>query len=262
MSTNQPIPIAIVGAAGRMGQRLCALAMEIKQLELIEASDVNGHGRPAAWDSEVTIQGKITTRPRVVVEFAFPVVTRQTIAHCQRHGQALVIGTTGLTDDDQKAIDAAAKVIPICQATNFSLVVNVMRKLAGDAANLLGPGYDIEIHEAHHRHKKDAPSGTALSIARAICDATGRDFQRDVLTTRSGPDVTRKPNEITIQSLRMGDVVGEHTVHFACGGERMQIKHISSSRDSYATGALHAAAYLAGQQPGRYTMKDVLGLNV
>jgi 4-hydroxy-tetrahydrodipicolinate reductase len=125
---------------------------------------------------------------------------------------------------------------------------------------MLGPAYDIELVEAHHRYKKDAPSGTALSIARALCDATDRSFDRDVRFQRVGHDAPRATNEITVQTLRLGDVVGEHTVMFGAPGERMELKHIGTNRDSYATGALHAAAWLARQTPGRYTMPDVLGL--
>ncbi len=260
MLTEAKIPVAIVGAAGRMGRMLCELAVASDELELVEAVDTAGHGMPAAAESDVLIGPAPSDRPRAVIEFALPAATATTIAHCRRHHQALVIGTTGLTDADHAAIDQAAADIPICQATNFSLVVNVLTQLAARAAQLLGDAYDIEIHEAHHRHKKDAPSGTALSIAQAICAATGRDNARDVLTSRAGDDVPRRPGQITVQALRLGDVVGEHTVHYATAGERMELKHIGTSRESYATGALRAAAWLTEQSPGRYTMSDVLGL--
>lgn len=243
-----------------MGQRLCDLATQLPPLTLVEAVDAVGIGRPVAGASGLCITDHLSDRARAVVEFALPSATQKTIATCRANRQALVIGTTGLTDADQRAIDAAAADIPICQAANFSLVVNVMIQLAASAARLLGEAYDIEIHESHHKFKKDAPSGTALAIARAICEATGRDYDRDVLTSRAGDDVARKPREITVQALRMGDVVGEHTVHYATTGERMEIRHIGTSRDSYASGALHAAIWLAGKKPGRYSMKDVLGL--
>jgi len=242
-----------------MGQILCNLAGRMPELKLVEAVDAVGAGQSVPG-SDLSITGELTDAPQAVVEFALPAATQATIAHCREHGQALVIGTTGLTDADQQTIDQAASDIAICQAANFSLVVNVMTQLAARAAQLLGEPYDIEIHEAHHKFKKDAPSGTALAMARAICQATGRDYDRYVLTSRAGDDAPRKPGEITVQALRLGDVVGEHTVHYATTGERMEIKHIGTSRESYAGGALRAALWLADKKPGRYTMADVLGL--
>jgi len=196
----------------------------------------------------------------VVIDFSLPAGFRRTLAWCREARTPLVIGTTGLTDADDAAIDAAAGSTPVLRATNFSLVVNVLHELIARAAPMLGPGYDIEVMEAHHRFKKDAPSGTALSLARTACDATGRDFAKDVLTTRSGDDVPRQANDITVQSIRIGDHPGEHTVYFAAPGERLELKHVSTSRDSYATGALRAAKWLASQPAGRYGMKDVLGI--
>lgn len=262
-SGDNPIRIAIAGAAGRMGQRLCALAVDDARLQLTQAIDAPDNpalGRPAASDSEVTIRDAFTGDCDALVDFSTPDATRKHIAACAEHGVALVIGTTGLTDTHEQAIQSAAESIPVVQATNFSLVVNVLNRLAGEAARMLGPDYDIELLEAHHRFKKDAPSGTALTLARTLCAATDRDFEKDVRYERVGHDATRQDHEITVQTLRLGDVVGEHTVMFAAPGERMELKHIGTSRDSYATGALHAAKWAAAQSPGRYGMPDVLGL--
>lgn len=252
--------IAIAGAAGRMGQLLCKLCVADSKLRLTEAIDVNNVGKPAVEGSDVKITAELAGNCDVLIDFAVPAATRTNLAEVTSRKIAMVIGTTGLTDADQHAIDEAAKIVPIIQATNFSLVVNVLTKLAAEAANLLGPGYDIEIVEAHHRFKKDAPSGTALSIAQAVCDATGRSFKDDVVFERHGHEALRKKNEITVQAIRLGDVVGEHTVYFGTIGERMELRHVGGSRDSYASGALRAAGWLAQQKPGRYTMADVLGL--
>lgn len=241
-----------------MGRRLCALATEDASLSLVGAFDVACLGEQAA--PGVTIADAYDGHADVMIDFTLPVATSANIARCVETDTALVLGTTGLTDQHDAELAAASASIAICRATNFSLVVNVLSRLAAEAAQLLGDAYDIEIHEAHHRFKKDAPSGTALSLARAICAATDRDFDRDVVTARQGDDAERKPGEIAVQALRLGDVVGEHTVHFAAPGERMELVHKGTSRDSYALGALRAAAWLRGKPAGRYAMADVLGL--
>ncbi|MEM6392251.1 MAG: 4-hydroxy-tetrahydrodipicolinate reductase [Planctomycetota bacterium] len=259
--------VAIHGAGGRMGRRLVALAGDAG-LAVVEAVEHDGHpelgrdaGELAGLESLGVPLGKtLGTDAGVVIDFSLPDGTRRVIEHCRSAGLPMVIGTTGLTDDDQKQIDTAASEIAVCQATNFSLVVNVLWKLAAEAAQLLGEGYDIEVLEAHHRYKKDAPSGTARTLAQRLCDATGRDFARDVVFARYGEDAPRQPKDITVQTLRLGDHAGEHTAFFATPGERLEIKHVSTSRDSYAVGALRAAAWLVDQPAGRYDMADVLGL--
>jgi len=263
--------IAIHGAAGRMGRRLVALAAADAELTLAAAADAPGHpdlGKDAGELAGVGTLGvplaeALVEPPAVVIDFSLPAGTRRVLPWCVEHRVPLVVGTTGLGDADDAALAEAATTIPVMRATNFSLVVNVLHELIKRAAPMLGSDYDIEIMEAHHRYKKDAPSGTALSLARTVCEATGRDFEQDVLTTRSGDDVPRQPNEVTVQAIRIGDHPGEHTVYFAAPGERLELRHVSTSRDSYALGALRAAKWLAGnggQAPGRYGMADVLGL--
>ncbi len=264
--------ITVVGAAGRMGRRLVALGHADPALVVVGAVDAADHPEqgkdagelagvgPIGVPLSAELSAELSAGPSVVIDFSLPEGTRKTIAWCAAHGVGLVIGTTGLTDADDRAITAAAGAIPILRASNFSLVVNVLHELVARAAPLLGPGYDIEIMEAHHRFKKDAPSGTALALAQTACAATGRSFKDDVLTTRSGDDVPREPHQITVQSIRIGDHAGEHTVYFAALGERLELKHVSTSRDSYVLGALRAAAWLGGKPAGRYDMKDVLGL--
>ncbi|MCE9591832.1 MAG: 4-hydroxy-tetrahydrodipicolinate reductase [Planctomycetes bacterium] len=263
-----PIPIAIHGAAGRMGQRLVALATEDAELRVAGAVDRAGCpelGRDAGTLAGVkplgvNVADKLDGTAKVVIDFTTPAATRVVLEACVKNGAALVIGTTCLTPDDHKFIDAAAKKIAVLQAPNMSLGVNLLFALAAQVAKQLGDDYDIEIVESHHRFKKDAPSGTALGIAQAICDATGKDIVKDVVHGRHGDDTTRKRGEIGMHALRVGDVVGDHTVTFGAPGERLELSHYASTRDVFARGALRAAKWLAGKKPGRYQMKDVLGL--
>jgi len=244
------IPVVVNGCLGKMGREAVKAVNEADDLDLV-----------ASLDIQDDLAASLADHPGcVVVDFTHPTSAHQNCQTILEKGCHGVIGTTGLGDDDEAAIDAAARQIPVVQAANFSLVVNVLTKLAAQAAAMLGDAYDIEVVEAHHKFKKDAPSGTALAIARALCEATGRDAKQDVRLERAGDDVPRRKNEITVQALRLGDVVGEHTVMFGAPGERMELRHIGTSRDSYATGALHAAKWLAGKPAGRYTMADVLGL--
>ena len=257
------IQVAIHGASGRMGQRLCALTLEDPRLDLLEAIDGPGRfapGSAAVAGSPVLLTDRLSASPDVVIDFSVPGATRQAIAHCRAEKLPLIIGTTGLTPEDDQAITQAGADIPILWASNFSRVVNVLNHLAALATTLLGDDYDLEILEAHHRFKKDAPSGTAITLAKTLAQAAGRSFEKDVVFCRHGDDVPRKPTDITVQTLRLGDHVGEHTAYFAAMGERLEIKHVSTNRDSYVRGALHAGAWLVSQPAGRYTMNDVLGL--
>ena len=234
-----------------MGQRLIALAEADPELTVAAAVDT------ADPDSaKLSAAGQLDA----VIDFTRPEGFREALAYCRQSGTPLVVGTTGLTAEDQADLDAAAQQIPLIQATNFSLVVNVLNHLAAQAVKLLGDDYDLEILEAHHRYKVDAPSGTALTLARVVAEAAGRDFDTHVKLARHGDD-PRQPKDITVQTLRIGDDAGQHTLFLAAPGERLELKHVSTSRDSYAAGALRAAKWLAGQKPGRYEMTDVLGLN-
>ncbi len=263
------ITVGIHGAAGRMGQRLVALAHEDSELQVTVAIDAAGHPSAGRDAGEVAGVGKLDVpiaaalagaKPQVMIDFSVPVACRSAIELCVQQRIPLVIGTTGLTEDDLQKIAAAGKTIPILQAPNMSLGVNLLFALAAQVARQLGDDYDIEIVEGHHRFKKDAPSGTALGIARSICNATGKDLQRDVVHGRHGDDVVRKRGEIGMHALRLGDEVGRHTVSYATLGEELQLTHTASTRDVFARGALRAAKWLVKQQPGRYGMADVLGL--
>ncbi|MEM9416206.1 MAG: 4-hydroxy-tetrahydrodipicolinate reductase [Planctomycetota bacterium] len=261
--------LIIHGAAGRMGRRLVALAAADHALRLAAAIDHAGHADLGTDAGTLAGAGELgvplTAMPDdpaikadVVIDFSLPQAFGQCMHACLSNKLPLVIGTTGLTSEQQHAIDNAAQTIPVLQATNFSLVVNVLWKLAADAAAML-EGYDIEVLESHHHGKKDAPSGTAHTLVEKLCAATGR-TNDDVVYARHGDDAPRHPNEITVQTLRLGDDPGQHTAYFAGPGERLELKHVSTSRDSYALGALRAAKWLATQKPGRYTVGDVLGV--
>jgi len=261
------IRLAIHGAAGRMGRRLVALADADDALTPVAAIDHDGHADLGTDAGTLASCGTLgfaladdlgDTQADALIDFSLPEGLRRALADCVERKLPIVVGTTGLTEQDQAALDDAAKTIPVLQATNFSLVVNVMWKLAGEAAKLL-EGYDIEVLEAHHRFKQDAPSGTALTLAHKLCEATDRDPEKNLVFARHGI-APRKPTDITVQTLRIGDDPGQHTAFFAGIGERLEIKHVSTSRDSYALGALRAAKWLADKQAGRYDMADVLGI--
>jgi 4-hydroxy-tetrahydrodipicolinate reductase len=263
------IDIAIIGAAGRMGIRLVALAKQAGEFNVvgaIEKPDYPAIGRDAG---ELAGVGAIGTklapdltaaaRTKVLIDFSSPASTRPWLNRCRDAGIAMLVGTTGLQWGDHAAIDQAAATIPILQATNMSLGVAVLNKVAGEVAKQLGDDYDIEIVEAHHRFKKDAPSGTADSLAEAILKATGK--TRDALDFgRKGDEALRERGHIGMHSLRMGDEVGRHTAYFASQGERLELTHVATNRDTFVHGALRAANWLANQKPGRYTIADVLGL--
>ncbi len=256
--THQPIKIAICGSSGRMGNRISALALESPELfkTIVHIDRVTAN----AAKNSPEIVADLPPGVDVLIDFSAPAATRAMIASCVKYKTAMVIGTTGLTAADHALIDQASKTIPILQATNTSLGINVLLAIVAQTAQQLGAAYDIEIVEAHHNQKKDSPSGTALSLAQAICQATGREIDQAMVHGRHGGDTLRKAGDIGMHAVRMGDVVGEHTVYFATSGERIEVKHTASTRDTFARGALRAAAYMAGKPPGRYSMSDVLGV--
>ena len=239
--------IAIVGAAGRMGKMLCALA-EGTDLEVVSKVDV-AEGYEKTWPDGV--EG--------VIDFSYHAGVPASVEKAAAQGVPYVIGTTGLTAEEQARVDAAAKKIPIVQSGNYSLGVNLLLALVKKAAEVLGPEYDIEVTEMHHRHKKDAPSGTALMLAKAA--AAGRGQSDDFVYGRKGDIGERPVGEIAVHALRGGSVVGDHTVMFAGDVERVEITHKAQSREAFAAGALKALAWAKGKAAGRYTMRDVLGFD-
>jgi len=261
------IKIAITGAAGRMGRRIAALAIESEQFDIVSALETPGHEALGKDLGDLAGLGafglKITETlqetPEVLIDFSQPEGTLQWLEACRQARTAMVIGTTGLTESQQATVADSAATIPIVHAANMSVGVNVLLKVVADVARALGEDYDIEIAETHHRFKKDAPSGTALAFAQTICRATGRDPGQSLVSGRSGR-CPRKPGEIGIHALRVGDTVGEHAVCFGNLGETVTISHSAHTRDTFARGALRAARWVADRKPGLYTMADVLGL--
>ena len=261
------VKIAITGAAGRMGRRIAALAIQSEQFDIVsamEAKDCELLGKDVGELAGEGIFGvevgdRLTENPEVLIDFSTPESTLDYLEICRVRAIPMVIGTTGLTVSQQAAVADAARAVPIIHTANFSVGVNVLLKVVAQVAKTLGSEYDIEISETHHRFKKDAPSGTALALAKAICAATGKDAG-ETLTYGRGGLSPRKPGEIGMHALRMGDAVGEHTVQFGNLGETITIGHSAHTRDTFAGGALRAAAWLVGKNPGLYTMADVLGL--
>jgi 4-hydroxy-tetrahydrodipicolinate reductase len=263
--------IAILGADGRMGRALVrAIVAASPEAELTAATEAAG-SPVLGQDAGVVATGQplgVAIRAGVPdagaadvwIDFTVPAATAAYCDAAVAAGAALVIGTTGLSAGERAAIDRAAKKVPVVFAANYSVGVNVMLKLVADAAQTLGPSYDLEIVETHHRAKRDAPSGTALRLAEALAEATGRDLGRDARYERHGDVGPRPPTQIGLQTLRGGDVVGDHTVHFMGIGDRLEITHRASSRDTFATGAVRAALWLAGRSSGLYDMRSVLGL--
>ena len=259
--------LAITGAGGRMGNRLVALAGADPELELVAAVARAGSARVDQDAGQVAglgyiglpVTDELAATPAVLVDFTSPVAFRHWLKACRDRGIAMVVGTTGLHADDHLAIDAAAAHIAIVQSPNMSLGVNLLFRVAAEVARVLGDAYDKEIVEAHHRFKKDAPSGTAMGLADAILSAMGK--TRDALVyDRHGNEALRKPGEIGMHALRIGDEVGRHTAYFAALGERLELTHVATNRDTFAHGALRAAKWVAGRPPGRYTMADVMGV--
>jgi len=240
--------IIITGSKGRMGQALILCAKNFRELEV--AGQI---------DKDDDLGGVIDTGD-VVVDFSAHSVTPGVAALCARHHKAMVIGTTGHTDTDKFEITKVVAGIPVVWASNFSTGVNTLFWLTRKAAEILGPNYDLEVLEMHHRLKRDAPSGTAKTLAEILADVRKLHLAEAARHGRVGIVGERMQSEIGVHSIRGGDVVGDHTVIFANIGERVELTHKASSRDTFANGALRAALWVVKQKPGLYTMQDVLGL--
>lgn len=261
--------IAIHGAAGRMGRAVIQTALGTDGVKLVAAIDRKDNEELGEDVARVVGQAPIgvtvgyvidpATEPfEVLIDFTQPEATLAALELCRANKKAMVIGTTGFTPAQRQAIEAAAKDIPICTAANFSIGVNVVLSLLGEAARLLGEDYDIEILEAHHRHKSDAPSGTALAMGEEVAQALGRSLKEAAVYGREGQTGPRHGKTIGFSAVRGGDVVGDHTVMFLGEGERVEISHKATSRLNFAQGAVRAACWLAGRKPGLYSMQDVL----
>ncbi len=265
-STGSELRIGIAGVAGRMGRALVDAVTETAGVRLAAASVRSGERAVRSRDGRET---GITARAGpeallaasdVVIDFTAPAASARHAALAARTGTALVIGTTGLGDRERRAITAAAEGAPILMAANFSLGVNLLLALTRIAAARLGPDYDLEVLDFHHRHKKDAPSGTALALLRAAAAGRGLDPEATLAALDADRDGARAPGALGFAVLRGGDVVGEHSVIFAGDGERLELTHRAGDRAIFARGALTAAKWLAGRPPGLYSMADMLGL--
>ena len=253
--------IAVAGAGGRMGRMLIQAVGASTDCRLSGALDVAGQAAIAPGEVAVTSDLRLgLAGADVLIDFTRPEGTLAHLAACRALGVRAVIGTTGFTPAQQAEIDAAAEQLAIVQAPNMSVGVNVMLRLLATAARALGEGWDIEVLEAHHRHKVDAPSGTALAMGEVLARARGVDLADHAVYARQGVTGERPPGSIGFATLRGGDTVGEHSVWFAGTGERLEISHKSSSRANYADGALRAARFVVGRERGLYGMADVLGL--
>ena len=265
------IRIGITGAAGRMGRTLVEAIDQVDGLQLTaaiespqssllgaDAGELAGLGRNGVTvvDSLASVIDSID----VLIDFTVPAATAANVALCADKGVAMAIGTTGFTLQQQQEIDAAATRVAICKASNFSTGVNLCFKLAELAASVLGDDVDIESSEAHHRHKIDAPSGTALSLGESVAGALGRNLKEVAVYGREGQTGARDRQTIGFATVRAGDIVGDHTVMFAADGERIEITHKASSRMAFARGAVRAAKWLSTQDAGLFDMQDVLGL--
>ncbi len=251
--------LAILGGAGRMGQMLLANAKDLG-LDVVAVTEIPDSpliGQPAA--PGLVYQADWPTQADTVIDFTFHACVIPNLQNAVANRQAYVLGTTGLTPEERAAVDDAATRIPLCFAPNFSLGVNLLLGLVRRAAEVLDDSYDAEIVEMHHRHKKDAPSGTALGLAQALAQGRRVDLDAEAIYGRHGIVGERPRGQIAVHALRGGSVVGDHTVIFAADEERVELTHKASSRAAFAKGALKAAQWLQGRDPGLYDMADVLG---
>jgi 4-hydroxy-tetrahydrodipicolinate reductase len=255
--------VVVAGAGGKMGQTLVEAVLADKSLQFAAALDARGSpavGRMLGGVKVGADVGKAVAAGDVLIDFTRPEGTIAHLEACARLGKAIVIGTTGIPEPLRKAILQAGRRIPIAMSPNFAVGVNAVFKLADVAAGILGDDYDVEIVEAHHRHKVDAPSGTALKLGEIIASSLKRDLKKVARHGREGDTGARPGKQIGFHAIRGGDIVGEHTVIFAGTGERVEVTVRSQSRLTYALGALRAARFLRGKRAGLYDMNDVLGL--
>jgi 4-hydroxy-tetrahydrodipicolinate reductase len=240
--------VIITGAKGRMGQALLQCAARMPEIEVAAGIDMG--------DDLASVIGKADA----VIDFSFHQATPDFAEICGKYRKAIVIGTTGHSEAEKKRILSCASQIPMVMASNYSTGVNTLFWLTRKAAEILGPGFDLEVIEMHHRMKKDAPSGTAVSLAEILAGVRNQQLGKVLRHGRQGITGERTETEIGMHSLRGGDVVGDHTVMFAANGERLELTHKASSRETFANGALRAALWIVNQKPGCYDMQGVLGL--
>jgi 4-hydroxy-tetrahydrodipicolinate reductase len=265
------IKAIVLGVGGRMGNRIAHWLVATEGIELVAAVEGKGHaaiGKDVGETLGLSKMGvavvddleEVINAGDVLIDFTHHEATVMNMTLASDKGRAMVIGTTGFTTGELQIIRGLSGKIPCVLAPNMSVGVNVMFKILRDVAQILGGDYDVEIIEAHHNQKKDAPSGTAMKMAQIIAETLERDLEKDAVYARRGMIGERKKNEIGIQTIRGGDIVGEHDVMFVTAGERLEFIHRAHSRDNFARGAVRAAKWIVGQRPDLYDMQDVLGL--
>jgi len=267
----KPVRVVVCGVAGRMGGRILQAVRAEDGMQVVgaterpDAREVGLDAGTAAGGSPlgVTVSGSLETAlssgADVAIDFTAPAASQRHAQVCAARKVALVLGTTGIPPEGRAEIAARAREAPIVLAPNMSVGVNALFRLVAEAARALGPSYEVEIVEMHHRAKKDAPSGTALRLAEVAADALKLDRRAAFVYERRGETGARQPGTIGLQALRGGDVVGDHTVFFLADGERLELTHRATSRENFARGAVRAARWVAGKPPGLYDMQDVLG---
>lgn len=265
------IKAVVTGAAGRMGSRIISVIASTEGVRLAGAVERSGHpligqdaGGPAGLPpTGVTITDNLDAALAagdVLIDFTTPEASLVHVQSCAHHHKPVVIGTTGMSKEETEQVRRHSAAVPVVLSPNMSIGVNLSFKVLAEIAQTLGDDYDVEIVEAHHRMKKDAPSGTAVKMAQVLARALGRNLDEVGVYARKGMIGERSTKEIGIQTVRAGDIVGEHTVYFAGKGERIEFTHRAHSRDTFAAGAVKAAKWIVGKNPGLYDMQDVLGL--
>ena len=263
--------VAILGAGGRMGMALIGSIQTFQNLHLVAAVEQPGNpnvGLDSGMVSGTQPNGILVSddidaavaASDVVIDFTFHTAVPETARLIKKYGKAYVLGTTGLTTEELSAVEATAQTVPVLMAPNMSMGVNMLLSLVKQAASILNEGYDAEIVEMHHRHKKDAPSGTALALAKAVAAGRSVDLDQVVCYGREGMTGERNPETIAIHALRGGDVIGDHTVIFAADGERVELTHKATGRGCLSGGALRAAGWLVSKDPGFHSMREMLGI--
>ena len=267
------INVIVNGACGKMGKRIINLLSGQKDLQLCGAVEIPSHPdigkdvwaknnglKPLVHLKVTSTIENIIKDADVVVDFSSAEGALASAGVCAKHKKALIVGTTGLSIEVLSEIKSISRIVPCLVSSNMSVGINLLSRLVEQASSILGDEYDVEIIEAHHRFKKDAPSGTAKTLAEVISKAKGKQLKDMVTYCREGLVGERKRNEIGIHAVRAGDIVGEHTVIFAGAGERIELKHIASTRDTFAQGVIKAIKFISTQRAGFYDMKDVLGV--
>jgi len=267
----KPVRVVVCGVAGRMGGRVLQALRAEDGMQVMGATErpdspqvgldagaVAG-GPPLGVAVSGSLEAALEKGADVAIDFTAPAAAQHHAQVCAAQKVALVLGTTGISPQGRAEIAARAREVPIVLAPNMSMGVNALFRLVGEAARALGPAYEVEVVEMHHRGKKDAPSGTALRLAEVAADALKLDPGAAFVYERRGETGARRPGTIGLQALRGGDVVGDHTVFFLADGERLELTHRATSRDNFARGAVRAARWVAGKSPGLYDMQDVLG---